>query len=84
VTAISQHVSVIDSLEAEVRRNLAQCARLRQSILKWAFEGRLVDQDPADEPASKLLARIKAERAVEPVRSRTRRPRRTTSNGNAR
>jgi len=37
-------------------------ARLRQSILKWAFEGRLVDQDPADEPAALLLERIQAER----------------------
>ena len=37
-------------------------ARLRQSILKWAFEGRLVDQDPNDEPASVLLERIRAER----------------------
>jgi type I restriction enzyme S subunit len=41
-------------------------ARLRQSILKWAFEGKLVDQDPNDEPASALLARIKAERAADP------------------
>jgi hypothetical protein len=32
------------------------------SILKWAFEGKLVDQDPNDEPAEVLLARIKAER----------------------
>jgi type I restriction enzyme, S subunit len=37
--------------------------RLRQSILKWAFEGRLVDHDPTDEPASILLERIRAERA---------------------
>jgi type I restriction enzyme S subunit len=40
----------------------ARCARLRQSILKWAFEGKLGDQDPNDEPASVLLERIKAER----------------------
>jgi type I restriction enzyme S subunit len=38
--------------------------RLRQSILKWAFEGRLVDQDPSDEPADLLLERIRAERAA--------------------
>jgi hypothetical protein len=33
---------------------------LRQSILKAAFEGRLVPQDPTDEPASALLARLRA------------------------
>ena len=33
-----------------------------KSILKWAFEGKLADQDPNDEPASALLERIKAER----------------------
>ena len=37
---------------------------LRQSILKRAFEGRLVPQDPADEPASVLFDRIRAQRRV--------------------
>ncbi len=38
--------------------------RLRQSILNWAFEGKLVDQDPRDEPAATLLDRIQAERVL--------------------
>ena len=36
--------------------------RLRQSILKKAFEGNLVPQDPADEPAEKLLEKIRQAR----------------------
>lgn len=48
-------------------------ARLRRSILKWAFQGTLVDQDPTDEPASKLLERIQAEREA----SATAKPKRT-------
>ena len=39
-----------------------QSAALRQSILKRAFEGRLVPQDPDDEPATVLLERIRAGR----------------------
>jgi type I restriction enzyme S subunit len=64
-----------------VAGNIRRCARLRQSILKWAFEGRLVDQDPTDEPASVLLARIEAERGAMTASKSTRRarnaPRRT-------
>jgi type I restriction enzyme S subunit len=44
--------------------DISRLFRLRQSILKWAFEGRLVDQDPNDEPAAVLLERIRAERAA--------------------
>ena len=54
--------SVTDATVHAVERELHRLSRLRQSILKWAFEGRLVDQDPSDEPASALLERIKAER----------------------
>lgn len=37
---------------------------LRRSVLKAAFEGRLVPQDLSDEPASVVLERIRAERAA--------------------
>jgi type I restriction enzyme S subunit len=55
-------ISIASRAEADLRRQQLQAARLRQSVLKWAFEGKLAEQDPDDEPASVLLERIKAER----------------------
>lgn len=49
---------------------LARSAALRQSILKDAFAGRLVPQDPTDEPAAALLARINETRAAAPGKIR--------------
>jgi type I restriction enzyme S subunit len=64
VAEVDRRLSVADRLEATAAAQILRTARLRQSILKWAFEGRLADQDPADEPAAVLLERIRAERAA--------------------
>lgn len=73
VSEIERRLSVLDEIEHETEAALKRAARLRQSILKRAFEGRLVPQDPNDEPASVLLERIKAERgSVAPSARRSR------------
>jgi type I restriction enzyme S subunit len=64
VGRIEELDSVIHTTDDTVAAQLRRLTRLRQSILKWAFEGKLVDQDPNDEAASVLLERIKAERAA--------------------
>jgi type I restriction enzyme S subunit len=74
VDEVERHIVVADTIEDDLRRNESRVPTLRQSILKWTFEGRLVDQDPTDEPASVLLERIRAEREAKPAqRARTRR-----------
>ena len=63
VAELERRLSVIDELEMQVEANLKRAERLRQSILKRAFDGKLVPQDPNEEPASILLERIKTTRA---------------------
>ncbi len=65
VSEIERHFSVADATEKIIDQSLKQAERLRQSILKDAFTGKLVPQDPNDEPAAKLLERIKEEKQKE-------------------
>ncbi|MFE3737895.1 restriction endonuclease subunit S [Streptomyces sp. NPDC059134] len=54
-----------DAMERALERNSGRAKQLRKSVLNKAFTGNLVPQDPADEPASVLLDRIRAEREAQ-------------------
>lgn len=58
----------IDAMESSLNSALQQARALRQSILKAAFSGTLVPQDPNDEPAGEILKRIAAERVAQGTR----------------
>ena len=62
VAAISRLLSDGGRGKSAVRSASVDAAALRQSILKRAFEGRLVPQDPDEEPAVVLLQRTRAAR----------------------
>jgi len=72
VEAIEDQYSIVEHLETELDAKLKNAQTLRQSILHRAFTGRLVPQDPNDEPAEILLERIRAEKAAQ---SHTKAPR---------
>lgn len=68
------HVDVLQKyLHASSRLSTAQ----RKNILRAAFSGQLVPQDPNDEPASALLARIRAQREADAGASASKRGRKT-------
>jgi len=62
VAEVEARLSNVAQLEEAIEANLKRAEHERQSILREAFAGRLVPQDPTDEPASVLLERIREER----------------------
>lgn len=69
IEGVGRDISLLDDVERTIDLALSSSDGLRREILAAAFSGRLVQQDPNDEPASELLARIAADRPG-PARSR--------------
>ena len=72
VRILDARLSAADALDSDIEAGLRRADALRQSILAQAFCGRLVAQDPDDEPAASLLVRIRAERTARPKSRRAR------------
>lgn len=74
--------ALADAIAARRAAARARVERLTSALLAKAFRGELVAQDPNDEPASALLARLRAQRQAQPPatrRGRARRARETTA-----
>ncbi|MER7271069.1 restriction endonuclease subunit S [Micromonospora sp. WMMD712] len=72
VQEVSSCLSMVDRLSSSIQNVANQAEGLKNALMSRAFNGQLVPQDPDDEPASELLARIKAERAATIPKQRTR------------
>ena len=70
VSELERHLLVADEVEATITSELRRAERLRQAILKQAFSGKLVPQDPNDGPASVLLEKIQDEKKRQPKQQR--------------
>ena len=62
INQIKSFFSIIKHNEIIVKESLLRCLNLRHSILKQAFEGKLVPQDSNDESALVLLEKINQEK----------------------
>ena len=70
VSQIEQGFSLIENTTQIIESSLQNLQTMKMSILKQAFEGKLVPQDPNDEPASVLLERIKSTKESQSTKQR--------------
>ena len=79
---VERLLTLADDARGALRASVMRSGRLRQTVLKWAFEDKLVDHDTVDEPSSKLLERLRTERqttADEPPKRTERRKAKATA-----
>ena len=62
IASINKILRLIDKIECSKDSLVAEVDKFKSKILDLAIRGKLVPQDPNDEPASLLLERIKAEK----------------------
>ena len=74
LSLLEDRLLAIRELELPIELGLKQSTAQRQNILRTAFAGELVSQDPNDEPASVLLERIRAERMERAKQPKKRQP----------
>ncbi|WP_407273870.1 restriction endonuclease subunit S [Dickeya ananatis] len=79
-----ESLSALYLQEQSIELSLKQCAAQRQNILRAAFAGQLVPQDPTDEPASRLLERIRVKRAEQAKQPKPRKTKKKESSTVAR
>lgn len=74
VRRVESLFTLADTVEKQYQQARQRTDKLTQSLLAKAFRGELVPQDPSEEPAEKLLARIQAEREKLKPAKKTRKP----------
>lgn len=79
VRLLEEKLSFIENAATSVDLEIQRSSSLKQSILKKAFSGQLVPQDPTDEPASELLKRIQAEKADRETKTKRKSTKQVTS-----